>query len=304
MTSPANEDLSKTLLTQGRDGGDQHPEDQILSADHEDIALILAGIEEATNGAAKVGRPGAAQPDSPQQFLARIKRWEAKHIRENPSNHNEITVAFANQFGAWADPAPWCAETVTIIGNEGSVLPAGCASAGAWDLTDRLHNAGFGRTLDTLHFPGVISFNYGSGHIGFILGLTIDHQYAYTFEGNTGSGNSGNDGDGAYFRKRFLGGGAVHAVADLHFGNAAPVDPSPFLGLTDPLTTSLAVKNVQHALNVAGNHLTEDGVYGQTTADTVNLFNKNHKINDPKTGQPQHGVSKDTWKALRALVHG
>jgi hypothetical protein len=242
--------------------------------------------------------PGAQPVDTPGAFLARIRRWEAKHIRENPSNHNEVTVAFAQRFGSWFDPAPWCAELVSIVGLEGGVLPLSCVSAGAWDLTDRLAHAGLGRSLATVHLPGVISFNYGSGHIGFLLALSADRQYGYTFEGNTGSGNTGNEGDGAYFRKRYLGGGAVHAVADLRFGSVARTD-SPFLYLKNPPFRSLAVKNIQHALNVAGNHLTEDGVYGSGTANTVNLYNERHHILDPKTKQPAHGTPQGTWDALR-----
>jgi hypothetical protein len=246
--------------------------------------------------------------DTAVEFAQRIKRWEAKKIRENPSNHNEITAAFQRQFG-WGDYEPWCAESVTVISEEGGVLPAGCASAGAWDLTNRLVAAGFGRTLDTIHFPGVISFNYGTGHIGFLLGLTLDHLWGYTAEGNTGAGNSGNEGDGFYFRKRYLGGGAVHQVCDLEFAKnkaGLPVGKParPFLHLANPPMRGQAVLNVRHALIVAGNkHLDPNNpVFDQEVANLVNLYNHNHGIK--VNGQDAHGVTTDTWNSLGKLVHG
>lgn len=247
--------------------------------------------------------------DTAVQFAQRIKSWEAKKIRENPSNHNEITIDFQHQFG-WGDYEPWCAETVTIIGEDGGVLPAGCASAGAWDLTNRLIKAGFGRTLTTVHFPGVISFNYGHGHVGFLLGLTLDHMWGYTAEGNTGAGNAGNqaDGDGFYFRKRYLGGNAVHAVADLQFAPNAAGKPvgkpaRPFLHLATPPMRGQAVLNVRHALLVAGNrHLNQTSpVYDAELGNLVNLFNHNHHIKDA-AGRDARGVTNDTWNALGKIV--
>lgn len=239
--------------------------------------------------------------DTAVQFASRLKGWEARHIRENPSNHNVITQTFANKYGSWADPAPWCAETITVIAQEGGVLPESCASAGAWDLTDRMNNAGLGRTLDTVHFPAVISYNYGSGHCGFLLGLSLSKQWGYSLEGNTSSGNTGNEGDGLYYRTRWLGGSTIHGLADLVFASAGkPVDR--FLRLTNPQMRGQDVKNIQHALNVAGNHLAEDGVYGLKTGQTVNLFNHNHHIKDAH-GADARGVVPGTWATLRKIVH-
>lgn len=247
--------------------------------------------------------------DTAVAFAQRIKAWEAKKIRENPSNHNVITVDFARKYGSWADYQPWCAEGLTVISEEGGVLPKGCASAGAWDLTDRLIRKGFGRTLTTVHFPGVISFNYGNGHIAFLLGLTIDHMYGYTFECNTSSGSAGSqhDGDGAYFRKRYLGGNAVHAVADLqyapnHAGLTVGKPVRPFLHLTNPLMTGQSVLNVRHALAVAGNKINEkDPRYTPDLANLLNLFNARHKILDAK-GQPVHGTTPASWDELARVV--
>lgn len=246
--------------------------------------------------------------DTRQQFVARIKREAAKNIRETPPGSNvcEITHRFSKRFG-WGDREPWCAETVTTVGLDGGVLPTSCASAGAWDLTDRMARAGLGRTLQTVHFPAVISFNYGHGHTGFLLGYDPFKQNALTWEGNTGDGNPA-EGDGCFYRIRHLGPGVVHGLGDLQFAADAkgvttgkPADR--FLYLKTPSFTGLDVKGVQHALNVAGNHLSESGVYDQATADLVNLFNANHHVLDPKTKQPAHGVTAGTWAELRKIVH-
>lgn len=76
-----------------------------------------------------------------------------------------------------------------------------------------------------------------------------------------------------------------------------------FLYLSNPEMTGNDVRNVQHALNVAGNHLAEDGVYGQSTANTVNLFNRRHNIRTAN-GYIARGVVPGTWAALRKIVHG
>lgn len=71
------------------------------------------------------------------------------------------------------------------------------------------------------------------------------------------------------------------------------------LGLKTPLLEGQDVKNVQNALLV-GMYLTEDdvtGKYDRKTADAVNKFNKDHGIKGS-------GTTKDTWVALRDLVHG
>lgn len=43
MNQPV-EDLSHTVQGQGRDGGDQHPDDAVLSADHEEITAVMDGL--------------------------------------------------------------------------------------------------------------------------------------------------------------------------------------------------------------------------------------------------------------------
>lgn len=69
------------------------------------------------------------------------------------------------------------------------------------------------------------------------------------------------------------------------------------LGLHDPLMRGEDVRGVQHALNVAGNHLAEDGIYGRSTADLVQKFKDNRGIKEA-------GVGPLTWEALRDVVHG
>ncbi|MDP9167759.1 MAG: N-acetylmuramoyl-L-alanine amidase [Actinomycetota bacterium] len=83
----------------------------------------------------------------------------------------------------------------------------------------------------------------------------------------------------------------------------APPHGDRFLHLTKSPMTGQDVKDVQHALNVAGNHLPEDGVYGQATADLVNQFNHNHGIKDAH-GADARGVTAATWAELREIVHG
>jgi hypothetical protein len=253
-------------------------------------------------------------PDTRQQFAARIKTEAAKHIMETPPGSNvcEITHRFAKRFG-WGDREPWCAETVTVVGLDAGVLPASCASAGAWDLTDRMARAGLGRTLKTIHLPGVISFNYGHGHAGFLLGYNPISRMGLTWEGNTGDGNPA-EGDGCYYRNRYLGPGVVHGLGDLEFAADAkgvthgkPVDR--FLYEKTPPFVGLDVKGVANALIVAGNpQLKTDpsytkGVYTHTLAQLVNLFNERHHILDPKTKQPAHGVTAASLAELRAIVH-
>lgn len=70
-----------------------------------------------------------------------------------------------------------------------------------------------------------------------------------------------------------------------------------WLGLHNPPMTGQDVKNVQHALVVAGNRsLKVDGVYGRSTADLIQLFQKNRGI-------AERGVGPLTWEALRKVVH-
>lgn len=69
-----------------------------------------------------------------------------------------------------------------------------------------------------------------------------------------------------------------------------------WLRYTNPRLSGQDVKNVQHALNVAGNKLDENGIYDQPTAQTVALFQQNRKITE-------RGVGPQTWAALRKVVH-
>lgn len=247
--------------------------------------------------------------DTRIQFAQRIKAEAAKHIKEVPPGSNicEITHRFSKRFG-WGDREPWCAETVTVVGLDGGVLPASCASAGAWDLTDRMIAHGLGRTLETVHFPCVVSYNYGHGHTGFGLGYNPVTQMLLAWEGNTGDGNPA-EGDGCYFRNRYLGGGALHAVCDLVFapdsrGSAAGKPADRFLYLRNPPFTGTDVAGVQRALVAAGNRdLKITGVFDQHTADLVNLLNVNHHVLDPKTHLPARGVVPGTWPVLRTFVH-
>jgi N-acetyl-anhydromuramyl-L-alanine amidase AmpD len=71
-----------------------------------------------------------------------------------------------------------------------------------------------------------------------------------------------------------------------------------WLRYSNPRLSGQDVKNVQHALNVAGNHIAEDGVYGMETAQLIAVFQKNR----PEI--TERGVGPQTWKALRAVVHG
>lgn len=68
------------------------------------------------------------------------------------------------------------------------------------------------------------------------------------------------------------------------------------LGLHTPLMQGQDVKNVQHALNAAGEILTESGLYDQATADAAQDFKNEHGIKEA-------GVGPITLAALRAIVH-
>lgn len=251
--------------------------------------------------------------DTRAQFVQRIRAEAAKNIREVPpgSNVSDITHRFTKRYG-WGDHEPWCAETVSVVGVDGGVLPASCVSAGAWDLTDRMRKHGLGRTLATLHFPGVISYNYGHGHVGFILGYNPATLHALTWEGNTGDGNPA-EGDGCYYRNRYLGPGVVHGLGDLVFapdarGNTAGKPADRFLYEKTPPFVGLDVKGVANALILAGNpQLRTDpsytrGIYTHALAQLVNVLNVNHHVIDPKTGKPAHGVTAGTWTVLRQFT--
>lgn len=253
-------------------------------------------------------------PKTRDQFIAQIRAEAAKHIKETPPGSNicEITTRFKARFG-WGPREPWCAQTVTVEGLDAGVLPASCASAGAWDLTDRMARAGLGRTLSTVHFPAVISFNYGTGHVGFLLGYNPVTQMALTWEGNTGDGNPA-EGDGCYFRSRYLGPGVVHGLGDLVFapdakGRTTGKPADRFLYEKTPPFVGLDVKGVANAMVIAGNRqlLTDPsytkGVYTHALGVIVNKYNLNHHIKDPKTGQPAHGVIPASLVEMRKLVH-
>lgn len=248
-------------------------------------------------------------PDTRAQFIARIKMEAAKNIREDPPGSNicEITHRFEKRFG-WGDREPWCAETVSVVGLDGGVLPPECASAGAKDLMDRMHKQGLGRTFQNIHFPCVIAYNYGHGHTGFLLGYNPVTQMGLAWEGNTGNGDP-REGDGCYYRNRDLSGNTVYGLGDLVFApdkhgvtTGKPADR--FLYLKTPPFTGLDVAGVQHALVVAGNRdLKVTGIFDQHTADLVNLLNVNHHVIDPKTQKPARGVVAGTWVVLRQFVH-
>ena len=78
-----------------------------------------------------------------------------------------------------------------------------------------------------------------------------------------------------------------------------PVKPAGdrWLRFTNPRLSGPDVKNVQHALNVAGNALDENGIYDQPTAQLVAVFQQNR-------GVTERGVGPLTWAALRKVVHG
>lgn len=252
--------------------------------------------------------------DTRLQFVQRIKHEAAKHIKEVPPGSNicEITHRFEKRFG-WGDREPWCAQGVTVVGLDGGVLRPAFASAGAWDLTDRMTAAGLRRTLATVHFPAVLSFNYGNGHVGFLLGYNPVTQNGLTWECNTGSGNPA-EGDGAYYRSRYLGGNAIHAICDLEFAPDAkgvttgkPADR--FLYEKTPPFVGLDVRGVANAMVIAGNRqlLTDPsytkGIYTHGLGLVVNQFNINHHVKDPKTGQAAHGVTPASLAEMRKLVH-
>jgi N-acetyl-anhydromuramyl-L-alanine amidase AmpD len=70
-----------------------------------------------------------------------------------------------------------------------------------------------------------------------------------------------------------------------------------WLRFTNPRLHGNDVTNVQHALNVAGNHIPEDGIYGMQTAQLIAVFQKNRGITE-------RGCGPQTWAALRKVVHG
>lgn len=69
-----------------------------------------------------------------------------------------------------------------------------------------------------------------------------------------------------------------------------------WLGLTNPPMTGQDVKNVQHALNLCGNTLAENGVYDVDTATVVGVFQEHRSIGE-------RGVGPLTWAALRKVAH-
>ena len=89
---------------------------------------------------------------------------------------------------------------------------------------------------------------------------------------------------------------APAAIKTVKVGDKIPGTNDRWLGLTNPPLTGQDVKNVQHALNVAGNTLKEDGVYKSEDSKVVQLFKDNRGITEA-------GVHKETWAALREVVH-
>lgn len=80
--------------------------------------------------------------------------------------------------------------------------------------------------------------------------------------------------------------------------NTAPYGKTPrgdrILGLHDPVLRGPDVAGVQNALRLAGNNIVIDGIYDRQTADLINVFKTNRRINE-------RGVGELTWAALRAV---
>jgi hypothetical protein len=49
MTNPTGTDMAATAVGQGRDGGDQHPDDAILDPDHPEVQAVLDGLTTDTS---------------------------------------------------------------------------------------------------------------------------------------------------------------------------------------------------------------------------------------------------------------
>lgn len=75
-------------------------------------------------------------------------------------------------------------------------------------------------------------------------------------------------------------------------------NPYPNLGLKNPPMGPLqAIKNAQHAISVAGFKVTEDGVYGASTAKAMQQFKDSVGL----TNVP--GVDSRVWAALKKAAH-
>lgn len=191
-------------------------------------------------------------------------------VSENPpgSNRTPYNSWYASLMGwSYYEACAWCAIFQCWVANQANSLSKAEMSAGAWDLTNKLKAEGRGLSKPA---PGcLISFNYGSGHIGMVVALDPDLNYVYTVEGNTGA-SDGAASTGVYARRRYIGGNVIHGLAMPNYTDGTPPTVPVNKPTTTPISTGkLAVDGEFGPLTCAAMQrvlkVTADGQFGPIT---------------------------------------
>jgi len=147
--------------------------------------------------------PGYDQKPAGERALLAFADLESMKIRESGNNRGEWVEVFLESAGV-GPGNPWCASALTFACKvAGLAVPTGPAAVRNWHQWFKAR----GKLVKTPKRGDVCMKDSGGGkgHIGIVV--RVVGPLVYSIEGNTGSGDAGNqrDGDGLYRRVRTRG---------------------------------------------------------------------------------------------------